>query len=92
MDIEQIKRMIKEKVLIEGLELEDITPDDIGDQQPLFGEGLGLDSVEGLEIILGLEEYFNVNTDKISDTELKKHFFSVETIAQLVLANIKSEV
>lgn len=84
-DIARIKQIIKEDILINRLELEDITPEEIGDDTPLFGEGLGLDSVEALDVVAGIEQVFSVKLQGISPAEFKKHLHSVETLAQFVL-------
>ncbi len=76
--IEKIKQLI-----IERLKLADMTPAMIEKDAPLFGEGLGLDSIDALELVLGLEKEFGV---VIPDAEVgKKVFQSVRTIAQYVL-------
>lgn len=49
--------------IINDLGLEDITPDEIADDAPLFGEGLGLDSLDALEIIIMLEEDYSLRLD-----------------------------
>ena len=48
------------KYIIEELNLEDLTPEDIDADAPLFGSGLGLDSIDALEIILILEKYYGI--------------------------------
>ena len=48
------------KYIIEELNLEDLTPEDIDAEAPLFGSGLGLDSIDALEIILILEKYYGI--------------------------------
>ncbi|EGT4625346.1 TPA: acyl carrier protein [Clostridioides difficile] len=80
----EIKKVIKEKILIDRLELEDITPDEIIDDEPLFGEGLGLDSVEALDVAAGVKEEFNVELPKMSQEETYKHFFSVDSLTAFV--------
>jgi len=82
--IEEIKSTIKEVILIERLELEDITADDINDQEPLFGDGLGLDSVEALDVVAGLEEEFGVKLQGMTEEEIREHFYSVDTLANFV--------
>ena len=76
--IEKIKQLI-----IARLKLVDMTPDMIENNAPLFGEGLGLDSIDALELVLGLEKEFGVI---IPDAEVgKKVYQSVRTMAQYVL-------
>jgi acyl carrier protein len=87
MNIEKVKQVIKEDILINRLELEDITAEQIEDQTPLFGEGLGLDSVEALDVVAGLEQFFGVKLQGVSPQEFKKHLYSVETLAQFVIDN-----
>jgi acyl carrier protein len=73
------------KLIIERLKLEEVTPEDIGTDDPLFGEGLGLDSIDALELVLGLEKEYGVI---IPDAEVGQRVFqSVRTIAQYVLEN-----
>ena len=78
--IDKIKQLI-----IQRLKLVDMTPEMIENDAPLFGEGLGLDSIDALELVLGLEKEFGVI---IPDAEVgKKVFQSVRTMAQYVLEN-----
>ena len=61
--------VLKEKI-IEGLSLEDIDASEIGDNDPLFGdEGLGLDSVDAIELTLVIEKEFGVKVTNIADAE-----------------------
>lgn len=84
--MEEIKTIIKETILIERLELEDLTPEDIKDDMQLFGDGLGLDSVEGLEVVAGLEDLFNIKISLHGRNldDILRDFYSVETIATYV--------
>jgi len=76
--IEKLKQLI-----ITRLKLADMTPEMIETDAPLFGEGLGLDSIDALELVLGLEKEFGV---VIPDAEVgRKVFQSVRTMAQYVL-------
>ena len=80
----ELKIKIK-KQLIEHLNLEDLNQDDIKDDTPLFGDGLGLDSIDALEIIVMLDREFNI---KISNPEDgAKIFQSVNTIAEYIENN-----
>ncbi len=87
--IEAIKSIIKEEILINRLELEDITAEEIEDDLPLFGEGLGLDSVEALDIIAGLEQIFDVKLQAVSAEELRKHLYAVETLSRFVFQQLE---
>jgi|TARA_B110000914_G_scaffold142395_1_gene124685 acyl carrier protein len=79
-----LKLKLKEQ-LIEQLNLEDFTVKDIADDLPLFGDGLGLDSIDALEIIVMLDKKFNI---KISNPEDgAKIFQSVNTIAEYIENN-----
>ncbi|WP_420801903.1 phosphopantetheine-binding protein, partial [Streptococcus mutans] len=77
-------KTIKEKVLIERLELEDIEPEEIDDAAPLFGEGLGLDSVEALDVVVGVEEEFGVQIPKQMGEEMQEKFYSVNSLADFI--------
>lgn len=73
--------------IIEVLNLEEMTPDDIDSNAPLFGEGLGLDSIDALELIVLLERAYGI---KLSNpAEGKEILKSVSSIAQYVQANRK---
>ena len=75
----QIKQMI-----IDSLGLEDISADDIDTDAPLFGDdGLGLDSVDALELGLAVKKTFNFQFDGEKD-KLREHFTSVKTLADFV--------
>ncbi len=74
--------------LIENLNLEDLTPADIDAEAPLFGdEGLGLDSIDALEIILILERNYGLKID--NPAKGKEIFYSVRTLADYITANRK---
>ena len=75
-------------LIIQRLKLVEMTPEMIDTDAPLFGEGLGLDSIDALELVLGLEKAFGVI---IPDAEVgKKVFQSVRTIAQYVVDEQRS--
>jgi acyl carrier protein len=71
--------------LIEELNLEDIEPSDVDDSAPLFGDGLGLDSIDALEIIVLLEKEYDI---KITDrNQGKVVMYSIETLAKFIESN-----
>ena len=57
--------------------------DDIETEEPLFGDGLGLDSIDALELGLALKKKFDIKLDSNSE-ESKKHFYSVRTLADFI--------
>jgi acyl carrier protein len=74
---QDLKRLIVERLRLEGL-----TPDRIGDDAPLFGDGLGLDSVDALELVVGIEKEFGIS---IKSHEVDKTIFqSVASLARFV--------
>lgn len=70
--------------IITQLNLQDLTPADIGDDQPLFVEGLGLDSIDALELIVLLQQHYKIKL--ASAEEGPKVFKSVRTIAEYITA------
>ncbi len=84
--MEQLIQTLKEQ-LIEALNLEETTPGDIGDDMPLFGDGLGLDSIDALEIIILLEKKYGVRLENSADA--KPVFYSVRTLAEYIEKNRK---
>ncbi|MDO7485899.1 phosphopantetheine-binding protein [Peribacillus sp. NPDC096448] len=87
--IEDISYVIKQKVIIENLELTGITAGDIQDTEPIFGEGLGLESVDTFYIVKGIEKEFGMKVDIKKINSLRKHFYSVATLAQYVLSHLQ---
>ena len=81
--MDDIKLQIK-KLIIEALELEDIKPEDIVDSEPLFGEGLGLDSIDALELGVALRKKFGIRFSAEKSDENRKHFASVDTLAAYI--------
>lgn len=70
-------------LIIEALELEDVTIEDIGTDDMLFGDGLGLDSIDALELGLALKNKYDVQLE--ADTEVsREHFYSVASLANFV--------
>ncbi|SHI61527.1 phosphopantetheine-binding protein [Pseudozobellia thermophila] len=80
----ELKQELKEKI-IEQLNLEDVAVDEIQDNDPLFGEGLGLDSIDALELIVMLDKDYGI---KLADPkEGRKIFESVQTMAAYIEEN-----
>ncbi len=82
--MEELKEKLKTQ-LIEQLNLEDIETSDIESSEPLFGDGLGLDSIDALEIIVLLEKEYSI---KIEDSKKGKEIFaSIDTLAEFISKN-----
>lgn len=73
-------------LIIEALDLEDITPEDIETDAPLFVDGLGLDSIDALELGVAVKKAYQVTIDGNSD-DSKKHFYSVKTLSEFIAEN-----
>jgi acyl carrier protein len=85
--MEELILELKQQI-IEALNLEEMTPDDIDTDAPLFGdEGLGLDSIDALELIVLMEKRYGIKL--ASPAEGKAIFQSVKTIAEYVNQNRK---
>lgn len=76
-----LKRKLKE-LLIERLKFEDMTPEDIGDDEPLFDGGLGLDSIDALEIVVMLESEFGLKIK--NEGAARESFRSVSSLATYI--------
>jgi acyl carrier protein len=74
------------KLIIETLMLEDVTPDEIVSGDPLFGDGLGLDSIDALELALALESQYGVTVQEDAEQN-QQIFLSVTSLAKFVEAN-----
>jgi acyl carrier protein len=81
--IQELKQLI-----IASLDLEDISPDDIDAQAPLFGDGLGLDSIDALELGVAIQKRYQIKLDANS-TETRRHFYSVENLAKFIQSQRK---
>ena len=81
-NLDQLKQELKE-VIINTLQLEDIAPENIVNSEPLFGEGLGLDSIDALELSVGLKRKFGVKFSSES-ADNKKHFASIDALAEYI--------
>ncbi len=84
--MEELIKELKEEI-IKVLNLEEMAPEDIDENDALFGEGLGLDSIDALELIVLLEKKYGIKL--ASPAEGKEIFKSVATIADFVSKNRK---
>lgn len=75
-------------LIIEVLQLEDIAPDDIDTEAPLFVEGLGLDSIDALELGVAMQKRYGITLSADSE-ETRKHFASVRALAALIESSRK---
>ena len=80
--MEQLETELKELIL-ESLNLEDMTVEEVETEAPLFGEGLGLDSIDALELGIAIKKKYNLTLDGDSD-ENKAHFYSVSSLAKFI--------
>ena len=80
--MQDLKYTLK-KQIIEELNLQDIKPEDIEDDAPLFGDGLGLDSIDALELVVLMENYHGV---KITDETVgRKVLYSINTMVEYIM-------
>lgn len=82
MNRQETEQVLKE-LIVASLELEDVTPADIETEMPLFGEGLGLDSIDALELGMAVRKRFGITFSK-NPAENKSIFYSVKTLADYV--------
>ena len=82
--MEELKLQLKQQI-IAALNLEDFTAEDIQDDAPLFGEGLGLDSIDALELIVLLDKQYGI---KLADAKQGKEIFrSIDVMADYISKN-----
>ncbi len=82
--VQEIKELI-----VSSLDLEDLTSADIETEAPLFGDGLGLDSIDALELGMALKKKYNV-TFKADKSANKQYFYSVNTLADYIIETQKN--
>jgi acyl carrier protein len=80
--VSDLKLEIK-RLIIDVLALEDVKPEDIADDAPLFGEGLGLDSIDALELGIALRKRYQLKL-QANDAGMKEYFRSVSSLCLLV--------
>lgn len=81
-----MKTLIHElkQLIIETLSLEDMSPQDIDKDEPLFDEGLGLDSIDALELGVALKNKYNVSVKDEREEDVQKYFYSVQNLAEFI--------
>jgi acyl carrier protein len=84
--MEQLVENLKVQI-IQALKLEDVKPEDINENEPLFGEGLGLDSIDALELIVLMEKEYGIRVENANAA--KSVFTSVKTMADYIAQNRK---
>lgn len=80
--MDELERQVA-ALIIEATGLEDVRPEDMDPDAPLFVDGLGLDSIDALEIGLALQRQFGVSLSEESE-EVRKHFANVRSLAKFV--------
>lgn len=73
------------QLIIDALKLEDITVEDIQSEEALFGEGLGLDSIDALELGVALRKRYGIRIEAITE-EVKEHFASIRHLGRFITA------
>lgn len=82
----EIRKKLK-GLLVSELSLEDVNPDEIADDEILFGEGLGLDSLDAVEIVVILQRHFGL---EVKDMEQGREiFYSIDTLSRYIYENTK---
>jgi len=76
-------------LIISSLDLEDMSPEDIKDDEALFTTGLGLDSIDALELGMAIRKKYNITLDEDKEKN-KQYFYSVKTLADLI--RLKTDV
>jgi acyl carrier protein len=85
-ELARIRTELKE-MIVKELSLEDVSPADIKDDEVLFGNGLGLDSLDAVEIVVLLQRNYNLEVKNMEQG--KEIFHSIDTIAKFVYENKK---
>ncbi len=81
--MEDLKKELKE-MIVRDLKIQDVKPEDIADDAPLFEEGLGLDSLDAVEMVVLVQKYFGVQIEDME--EGKEAFVSINSLAKFIEA------
>ncbi|MEZ8098948.1 phosphopantetheine-binding protein [Vibrio bivalvicida] len=84
--MEKLHNEIKQ-LIIDALNLEDLTIEDVETEAPLFGDGLGLDSIDALELGLAIKKKYNIVIDA-DDSNTREHFASVSSLAKYISSQV----
>ena len=71
------------KLIVEALKLEDLAPEEIDSEELLFATGLGLDSIDALELGVALRKVYGLKIESVTE-EVKQHFMNVRSLAQFI--------
>lgn len=88
--MDDLETEIKE-LIVEALDLEDITPEEIGSEELLFGDDIGLDSIDALELGMEIRKRYGIKIEVATD-EIKEHFASVRNLARFIAATREAYV
>ena len=78
----EIENELKE-LIVSALSLEEVSAADIGTDDALFGEGLGLDSIDALELGMAIRQHYGIRIESVTD-EVRTHFASVRSLARFI--------
>lgn len=78
------------QLIVQALKLEDITWQDVDSVAPLFGEGLGLDSIDALELGVAIRQRYSIKIDAVND-QVRTHFFNVRSLAHFIASQREND-
>lgn len=84
---DELKSDLKE-LIINELALEDISVEDIKNNEPIFNEGLGLDSIDALELGIAIQKKYGIKLKGRSDEEIKSYFSSIDSLSDFIARNL----
>lgn len=86
--MEKLINDIKE-LIIESLALEDMSADEIETSEPLFNDGLGLDSIDALELGVAIKNKYQISVKNENEADIQKYFHSVQSLAEFIQGKLK---